>query len=107
MNGTACYDIILMAETVYSMSALPGLYKLIEKCTSCPHGVVYVATKKHYVGVGGGSRRFVSMVEKYGKPSAIASLMSESCYLIINLQLHSFSLGIPINYMLNLLPFLD
>ncbi|CAH9133062.1 unnamed protein product [Cuscuta epithymum] len=31
MNGTACYDIILMAETVYSMSALPGLYKLIEK----------------------------------------------------------------------------
>ncbi|CAH9133060.1 unnamed protein product [Cuscuta epithymum] len=71
VNGTACYDIILMAETVYSMSALPSLYKLVEKCTSSPHGVVYVAAKKHYFGVGGGSRRFVSMVEKYGVFKAV------------------------------------
>ncbi|CAH9080691.1 unnamed protein product [Cuscuta europaea] len=71
VNGTACYDIILMAETVYSMSALPSLYKLIEKCTSSPHGVVYVAAKKHYFGVGGGSRRFVSMVEKHGVFKAV------------------------------------
>lgn len=89
------YDIILMAETVYSISSLPNLYKLIKKvtfiflvtirvfkshtnffshlwvflphmqqCLSRPHGVVYMAAKKHYFGVGGGSRRFISLVEK-------------------------------------------
>lgn len=58
------YDIILMAETVYSVSSLPNLYKLIKNCLSRPHGVVYMAAKKHYFGVGGGSRSFVSLVEK-------------------------------------------
>lgn len=79
------YDIILMAETVYSISSLPNLYKLIKKvtfiflvtisfqisykfllqqCLSRPHGVLYMAAKKHYFGVGGGSRRFISLVEK-------------------------------------------
>lgn len=58
------YDIILMAETVYSLSALPHLYELIKKCLNRPNGVVYMAAKKHYFGVGGGSRRFLSLVEK-------------------------------------------
>ncbi|XP_021811567.1 histidine protein methyltransferase 1 homolog isoform X2 [Prunus avium] len=49
----AQYDIILMGETVYSISALPHLYELIKK-----------AAKKHYFGVGGGTRRFLSIVEK-------------------------------------------
>ncbi|XP_019180402.1 PREDICTED: histidine protein methyltransferase 1 homolog isoform X2 [Ipomoea nil] len=71
VNNTAGYDIVLMAETVYSISALPSLYKLIKKCTCSPHGVVYVAAKKHYFGVGGGSRRFISMVEKDGVFAAV------------------------------------
>ncbi|KVI08349.1 histidine protein methyltransferase 1 homolog [Cynara cardunculus var. scolymus] len=69
------YDIILMAETVYSISALPALYELIKKCMSHPHGVVYMAAKKYYFGVGGGSRRFVSLVEKDGV--MVASLIAE------------------------------
>ncbi|XP_031097242.1 histidine protein methyltransferase 1 homolog isoform X1 [Ipomoea triloba] len=69
--NTAGYDIVLMAETVYSISALPSLYKLIKKCICSPHGVVYVAAKKHYFGVGGGSRRFISMVEKDGVFAAV------------------------------------
>ncbi|XP_051118414.1 uncharacterized protein LOC127242768 [Andrographis paniculata] len=60
------YDIILMAETVYSMSALPNLYNLIMKCLRNPKGAVYMAAKKYYFGVGGGSRRFLSLVEKDG-----------------------------------------
>ncbi|KAL3507251.1 hypothetical protein ACH5RR_032633 [Cinchona calisaya] len=60
------YDVILMAETVYSLYALPMLYKLIKKCLNRPHGVVYMAAKKHYFGVGGGSRRFLSFLEKDG-----------------------------------------
>ncbi|RXI00570.1 hypothetical protein DVH24_000804 [Malus domestica] len=62
----AQYDIILMAETVYSISTLPHLYELIKKCLTPSHGVVYMAAKKHYFGVGGGTRRFLSVVEKDG-----------------------------------------
>ncbi|GJX35895.1 histidine protein methyltransferase 1 [Tanacetum coccineum] len=69
------YDIILMAETVYSISTLPSLYELIKKCMSHPHGVVYMAAKKYYFGVGGGSRRFISLVEKNGVMAA--SLIAE------------------------------
>ncbi|KAL2469424.1 putative methyltransferase family protein [Abeliophyllum distichum] len=75
LDQIAGYDIILMAETVYSISALPSLYKLIKKCVSSPHGVVYMAAKKYYFGVGGGSRRFISVVEKDG--SFTASLVAE------------------------------
>ncbi|EYU32714.1 hypothetical protein ABFS82_14G038700 [Erythranthe guttata] len=69
------YDVILMAETVYSISTLPNLYKLIKKCISIPNGVVYMAAKKHYFGVGGGSRRFLSLVEKDG--TMASSLVAE------------------------------
>ncbi|XP_076959069.1 uncharacterized protein LOC143635045, partial [Bidens hawaiensis] len=69
------YDIILMAETVYSVSSLPALYELIKKCMSRPDGVVYMAAKKYYFGVGGGSRRFISLVEKDGV--MVASLIVE------------------------------
>lgn len=31
LDEAAGYDVILMAETVYSISALPNLYKLIKK----------------------------------------------------------------------------
>ncbi|KAH9614908.1 hypothetical protein KSS87_016650 [Heliosperma pusillum] len=71
----AGYDVILMAETVYSISTLPILYGLIKNCVSCPQGVVYLAAKKHYFGVGGGSRRFLSIVENDGLMEA--SLIAE------------------------------
>ncbi|PWA56903.1 Nicotinamide N-methyltransferase-like protein [Artemisia annua] len=35
-------------------------------CTSHPHGVVYMAAKKYYFGVRGGSRHFISLFEKDG-----------------------------------------
>lgn len=38
-----------------------------DQCLSNPHGVVYLAAKKYYFGVGGGSRRFLSIVEKDGE----------------------------------------
>ncbi|KAL3645297.1 hypothetical protein CASFOL_010477 [Castilleja foliolosa] len=75
LDQAAGYDVILMAETVYSISALPNLYKLLKKCLSYPHGVAYMAAKKYYFGVGGGSRRFLSIVEKDG--SLASSLVAE------------------------------
>ncbi|KAJ4723089.1 histidine protein methyltransferase 1-like [Melia azedarach] len=69
-SPTSGYDIILMAETVYSISAYQSLYELIKKCISHRRGVVYLAAKKHYFGVGGGTRRFLSVVENDGNMDA-------------------------------------
>ncbi|XP_031486093.1 uncharacterized protein LOC116254691 isoform X2 [Nymphaea colorata] len=60
------YDIILMAETVYSLSSLQSLYELIKKSLRRPNGIVYLAAKKYYFGVGGGTRDFRSIVENDG-----------------------------------------
>ncbi|XP_020097512.1 histidine protein methyltransferase 1 homolog [Ananas comosus] len=64
------YDLILMAETVYALSSLSNLYVLIKKCLHYPRGVVYMAGKKHYFGVGGGTRQFVHLVEEDGAMEA-------------------------------------
>ncbi|XP_072991063.1 uncharacterized protein [Typha latifolia] len=64
------YDIILMAETVYAISSLHNLYSLIKKCLHYPHGVVYMAAKKYYFGVGGGTRQFLNLVEEDGAMDA-------------------------------------
>ncbi|XP_054820874.1 LOW QUALITY PROTEIN: uncharacterized protein LOC129319820 [Prosopis cineraria] len=69
------YDFILMAETVYSISSLQILYNLIKKCLRYPDGVAYMAAKKYYFGVGGGTRRFLSVVEKDG--IMISTLVAE------------------------------
>eukprot|EP01018_Ginkgo_biloba_P000252 Gb_41160 [translate_table: standard] len=60
------YDIILMAETVYSLVSMQKLYGLIKQCLRPPYGVLYLAAKKHYFGVGGGPRQFRSLVEEEG-----------------------------------------
>lgn len=36
------------------------------QCIRPPYGVVYVAGKKHYFGVGGGTRQFKHLVEDDG-----------------------------------------
>lgn len=45
-----------------------------DQCLSNPDGVVYMAAKKHYFGVGGGSRRFLSIVEKDGELFLLVTL---------------------------------
>ncbi|KAG5076948.1 hypothetical protein JHK82_055643 [Glycine max] len=50
------YEFIVMAETVYSINRLQNLYDLIKKCLQHPDGVVYMAAKKYYFGVGGGTQ---------------------------------------------------
>lgn len=45
-----------------------------KQCMSRPLGVTYMAGKKHYFGVGGGTRRFLSLVEKDGKSWKIEHL---------------------------------
>ncbi|CAI5499218.1 unnamed protein product [Closterium sp. Naga37s-1] len=65
-GGGGGYDIILTAETVYSPRSMAKLLALVSKCLRRPHGVLYVAGKKHYFGVGGGTRQFKILVEQQG-----------------------------------------
>ena len=46
------YDVILTSETIYREDAQTKLLELI-KCCLAPHGVVFLAAKCHYFGVGG------------------------------------------------------
>ncbi|KAJ4748472.1 Histidine protein methyltransferase 1 [Rhynchospora pubera] len=70
--GTSCggYDLILMAETMYDITSLCSLYHLIKKCMKKHGGTVYLAGKKYYFGVGGGTRQFIRMVEEDGMMEA-------------------------------------
>ncbi|CAI5464638.1 unnamed protein product [Closterium sp. Yama58-4] len=65
-GGGGGYDIIVTAETVYSPRSMAKLLALVSKCLRRPHGVLYVAGKKHYFGVGGGTRQFKGLVEQQG-----------------------------------------
>eukprot|EP00850_Spirogloea_muscicola_P006779 SM000032S12163 [mRNA] locus=s32:904633:907508:- [translate_table: standard] len=62
----AGYDILLMSETIYCMESYPKLLGLVRKVLRSPYGVMYVAGKKHYFGVGGGTRQFKNFVEEDG-----------------------------------------
>lgn len=42
-----------------------------EQCLRPPYGVLYVAGKKHYFGVGGGTRQFKHLVEDDGTISLL------------------------------------
>lgn len=58
------YHVILTSETIYSSESQEKLLKLFERVLS-PEGVVYVAAKNHYFGVGGNVLMFMQLVAKY------------------------------------------
>lgn len=59
------YDVILTSETIYSKESQPKLLSVLKQL--CHHGgVVYVAAKTNYFGVGGGVASFCQLVEEDG-----------------------------------------
>ncbi|KAG6670574.1 hypothetical protein I3843_Q054300 [Carya illinoinensis] len=60
------YDVILMTDIPCSATSLKKLYALIKKCVRPPYGVVYLATKKNYVGFNSGARHLRSLVDQEG-----------------------------------------
>lgn len=52
------FDIILAAETTYSEAAAKDTAWLLARHLKVGTGVAYIATKKYYFGVGGGSDCF-------------------------------------------------
>ncbi|KAL4388912.1 hypothetical protein GQ457_09G015420 [Hibiscus cannabinus] len=65
-QGEGGYDVILMTEIPYSVSSLKKLYALIKKCVRPPYGVVYLSTKKNYVGFNNAARNLRSLVDEEG-----------------------------------------
>lgn len=59
------FDIILTSETIYNPDYYPALHETLEKLLA-PDGRVYLATKAHYFGVGGGLHLFETFVEQEG-----------------------------------------
>ncbi|XP_039995432.1 histidine protein methyltransferase 1 homolog [Xiphias gladius] len=59
------YDIILTSETIYYTGYYPALHDTLHKLLA-PDGLVYLATKSHYFGVGGGLHLFETFVEEKG-----------------------------------------
>ncbi|KAH9783690.1 hypothetical protein KPL71_009417 [Citrus sinensis] len=65
-QGEGGYDVILLTEIPYSVTSLKKLYLLIKKCLRPPYGVVYLATKKNYVGFNNAARHLRSLVDEEG-----------------------------------------
>lgn len=59
------YDMILTSETIYNTASYPALHETLHKLLAAD-GRVYLATKSHYFGVGGGLHLFESFVEERG-----------------------------------------
>ncbi|XP_049591592.1 histidine protein methyltransferase 1 homolog [Syngnathus scovelli] len=57
------YDIILTSETIYNTAYYPALHDTFHRLLA-PRGKVYLATKSHYFGVGGGLHLFETFVEE-------------------------------------------
>ena len=61
----AKYDLILTAETLYSVESQKKVLKILEDHLT-DEGVAYVASKRHYFGVGGGVVDFQNLVSNSG-----------------------------------------
>ncbi|XP_038044698.1 histidine protein methyltransferase 1 homolog [Patiria miniata] len=62
-NPDTKYDIILTSETIYSVDSHDKLYQILRALLR-PNGVIYIAAKTHYFGVGGGTRIFEDLVRQ-------------------------------------------
>lgn len=67
------YDVIVTSETIYNECNYDKLISLFEDRLSS-NGVIFVAAKSHYFGVGGGTRQFEKALQKNG------TLISEVCW---------------------------
>lgn len=62
------FDLILAAETTYSSTAASDTARLIVKHLKVDAGVAFVATKRYYFGVGGGSDAFKTALASASTP---------------------------------------
>ena len=66
VSGEPPYDIILTSETIYSALSQPKLLQALKKLTNQSTGLVVMAAKTHYFGVGGSVAMFRDLVARDG-----------------------------------------
>lgn len=64
-NADVRYDMILTSETIYSPASYKKLHNVMASLLR-PNGVIYLAAKTCYFGVGGGAREFEEYVRMEG-----------------------------------------
>lgn len=69
------YDLILTSETIYSEANYAKLVNAI-KSSLAPGGTVFLASKSHYFGVGGGTFLFEEFLDADG------ALSSQVCHQV-------------------------
>ncbi|KAF7993690.1 hypothetical protein HCN44_010285 [Aphidius gifuensis] len=65
-NSNEKYDIILTSETIYNSENHKKLYQVFENLLN-DDGIVYLAGKTFYFGVGGGMRQFENIINEEKK----------------------------------------
>ncbi len=60
------FDLILTSETIYNRDNYEKLVKVF-KCGLSETGVVYIASKCHYFGLGGGTYDFIEFIQNDGQ----------------------------------------
>ena len=60
------YDVILTSETIYSAASQPKLLATLKQLVNPEKGVVFLAAKSYYFGVGGSVQMFQELVESDG-----------------------------------------
>ncbi|PWA92328.1 hypothetical protein CTI12_AA081030 [Artemisia annua] len=60
------YDVILMTDIPNSATSLKKLYALLKKCLKPPYGVLFVATRRQYIGSNSAARQLKSLVDEEG-----------------------------------------
>ena len=60
------YDVILTSETIYSAASQPKLLATLKQLVNPKNGVVFLAAKSYYFGVGGSVQMFQELVESDG-----------------------------------------
>lgn len=61
ISSSTKYDIVLTSETIYSLCSQPLLLELLKDCVAA-EGIIFVAAKVHYFGVGGSLLMFKQLV---------------------------------------------
>ncbi|VDM39215.1 unnamed protein product [Toxocara canis] len=75
--GERTFDIILSAETIYNERMYERLHDLLDAALT-PDGLVLLAAKLYYFGVGGSVPAFLDFVKSRGKFDSIISWTSKS-----------------------------
>ncbi len=65
LNSNSRYDLILSAETIYSIDTISILIKSIRNILHI-NGSALIAAKRYYFGVGGSTAEFIRQVNQYG-----------------------------------------